>query len=206
MNEIWRPTVELGYEVSNLGRVRSLDRPIERKGKGVRLYKGCILTPIMDKYGYLRVSMGRKAYQIHRLVGMAFPDMVDWTENTKGKPFDELQINHKDENKENNRVDNLEWCLGKYNMNYGTRTSRVTKKRSKTVYMYTLDGGLCGMFSSTAEAGKVTNSSRGNITMTCLGIRQQCKGYKWSYEPPKLPKALPHYVGVLPCGPASQGN
>lgn len=125
---------------------------------------------------------------------MAFPDMVGWTEDAKGRPFEELQINHKDENKENNRVDNLEWCSAKYNANYGTRLKRISDKQyKKTLYMYTLDGKLCGLWPSSWECEKVTGFSGSHIRAVCRGERHIVKGFKWSYEPPKPLLALPYY-------------
>lgn len=106
------------YQVSNLGRVKSLDRySIDRRG-GKHFLKGIILTPYLCK-GYLRICLHvngkQKQLAVHRLVAEAF------IPNPNNYP----QINHKDENKTNNTVDNLEWCTAKYNNNYGTRLERI---------------------------------------------------------------------------------
>ena len=114
MIEEWRTIVgyEGQYEVSSYGRVRSLDRFY------YRLHKGKVLSPTKDRYGYLTVTLNcngkSKTIKIHRLVAQAF------LPNPDNLP----QINHLDEDKTNNRVDNLEWCDPKYNMNYGTRQER----------------------------------------------------------------------------------
>lgn len=114
MIEEWKPVVgyEGLYEVSSLGRVRSLDRFY------YRLHKGKVLSPTKDRYGYLTVTLNcngkSKTIKIHRLVAQAF------IENPDNLP----QVNHKDENPSNNNVDNLEWCTAKYNNNYGTRQER----------------------------------------------------------------------------------
>ena len=176
MEEVWRPVVgyEGLYEVSNLGMVRSLDH-YGYNGRGKTLYKSKILDFNKNKKGYVRVGLHidnvLKYFQVHRLVGMAFPDLVGWTEDTKGKPFEELEINHKDENKENNRADNLEWCDGPYNIRYSL---------AKTVYQYTLDGQLVKVWPSLAEC-RINGFNSGNISECCNGKRKKHKGYRWSY-------------------------
>lgn len=127
--EIWKPVVgyEGYYEVSNMGRVMSLDRYVRSKGgKSHYLKKGRILK-YGDNRGYKMVTLYRDktiTYKfVHKLVAEAFiPN------------FDHLpEVNHKDEVRDNNRVDNLEWCTKKYNMNYGTRNERAGKAISKAL-------------------------------------------------------------------------
>ena len=113
--EEWKsiPGYEGLYEVSNLGRVRS----VERCDRFNRKIVSKILKPNYVS-GYLRVGMYKnktfKYYLIHRLVAQAF------LPNPDNLP----EVNHKDEDKSNNRVDNLEWCDRSYNMNYGTVQQR----------------------------------------------------------------------------------
>lgn len=110
---------------------------------------------------------------------MVFPDLVGWTEDAIGKPFDELQINHKDQNKENNCVTNLEWCNSYYNNNYGDHNQKL----SKTVYQYTLDGELVRVWPSTQECGR-NNFSASHVAECCRGELKKHKGFRWSYNPP----------------------
>ena len=124
--EEWRPVVgyEGLYEVSNTGRVRSLDRYVRSKSKSYRLQKGSILSPSTSNgylYVILQASQVTRKFRIHRLVAQAF------LPNPDNLP----QVNHKDEDKLNNRVDNLEWCTVKYNNNYGTRTIRAKETAIK---------------------------------------------------------------------------
>ena len=163
-----------GYEVSTAGSV-------------LNPMTGQVLRPVKKNKGYLYVNLYkdgvRKTYAVHRLVGMAFPDLVGWTEDAKGKPFDELQINHKDKDRANNRVENLEWCDGKYNVCYS---------QAITVYQYTLGDKLCGLWPSTRECGR-HGFNQSHIAECCRGEQTNHKGFKWSYEPPKPPKSLPLY-------------
>ena len=102
------------YQVSNLGRVKSLGNNKSKKEK--------ILKPYLNKDGYSLINLYKKGkiknFQVHRLVAEAFiPNVNNY-----------LQVNHKDENRTNNKVDNLEWCTHKYNLNYGTRNKRHSEK------------------------------------------------------------------------------
>ena len=114
--EEWKsiPGYEGLYEVSSYGRVRSVERCDRFNHKIVSK----ILKPNYVNSGYFRVGMYKnktfKYYLIHRLVAQAF------IPNPDNLP----QVNHKDEDKSNNRVDNLEWCSRSYNMNYGTLQQR----------------------------------------------------------------------------------
>ena len=120
MIEEWRPIegYEGLYEVSNTGRVRSVDRYIKTCYGSYRLHKGKVLSPTKDRYGYLKVILscnGKcKTINVHKLVAQAF------IENPDNLP----EVNHINEDKTNNRADNLEFCDHKYNMNYGTRQER----------------------------------------------------------------------------------
>ena len=127
-NEKWTPVpivpYNIKYLVSNMGRVKSKDRKVNYREKvskkiSKRIYPGRVLNPATSSEGYKFVSLridGRvKQIYVHRLVAMAFVDGYD----------DGLVVNHKNENKADNRYKNLEWCTQKYNANYGTRNERM---------------------------------------------------------------------------------
>ena len=125
--EIWKSIQEFDglYEVSNMGRVRTIPHLSNYKGKSKRHIKGRIKKISSDKNGYSFVSLYRgkskKLRKVHRLVAEAF------IENPNNLP----QINHKDEQKTNNSVSNLEWCSAKYNNNFGTRNARLSETKKK---------------------------------------------------------------------------
>lgn len=130
MKEIWRPIkgYEGKYEVSNKGRVRSLTRYCMHFGYRKALIRGRLLIGHKDTSGYIMVGLHNKGtiknLLVHRLVAQAF------IPNPHKYPI----INHKDENKANNHVKNLEWCTQKYNVNYGTakKRARSTLKINRT--------------------------------------------------------------------------
>lgn len=126
--EIWKDIqgYEGIYQVSSHGRVRSLDRIVERKGSSGNFFvKGRVLTQSDDTHGYMKVNLTKhdqkRTFKVHRLVAIHFLD------NPNNLPC----VNHKDENKLNNNVDNLEWCTKEYNNSYGTKCKRQSETRKK---------------------------------------------------------------------------
>lgn len=178
IKEIWKPIVgyEGYYEISNIGRVRSLRRTLaNRYGKNFTIQER-IMRLDNDKDGYKKVLLAKnginKQMFVHRLVAQAF------IPNPNNYP----QINHKDECQFNNRVENLEWCTNKYNCNYGTRNIRHTLKRSNPVLQYDLQGNFIKRFPSAREAERQMSNGRIHITECCNGFCQTAGGYKWYYE------------------------
>lgn len=124
MREIWRDIKDFEgiYQVSNLGRVRSLARWIKRKDGKTIYRKGRILKPQTGsgyQTVYFRVGNKQKWFYVHRLVAEAF------IPNPDNLP----QVNHINENRMDNRVENLEWCSQRYNINYGTAIERQIKTK-----------------------------------------------------------------------------
>lgn len=129
--EIWRDIqgYEGVYQISNLGNVKRLAYTIKNPGPrangSILSFKEHLLKPRKITHGYLSVALykngTRKDYKLHRLVATHF------ISNPNGLP----EVNHKDENKQNNCVDNLEWCTHKYNANYGSRPKRIGEFHSK---------------------------------------------------------------------------
>lgn len=131
-----------------------------------------IMRKVIQKttpYGYLYFQNNKKYTLSHRFVAECF------ISNPDNLPC----INHKDENKKNNCVDNLEWCDRKYNNNYGTRNKRI----SKTTYQYTKDGVFVKKWNSLSEIKKHLGYNIGSISLCCNGKRKVHMGYIWSYKP-----------------------
>lgn len=179
MQEIWKdiPNYEGLYQVSNLGNVKSLMAFNSYIGKYYKREK--ILKPKKDKKGYFMVCLcknkntlnfgdyHRKYIRIHRLVAETF------IPNPNNYPI----INHKDENKQNNNVENLEWCSYLYNNNYGTKNKKICKK----VKQYDLDYNFIKEYRSIMEASRQLKISHSSIILALKGKTKQAHGYKWEY-------------------------
>ena len=198
-NEIWKDIkgYEGKYQISNMGRFKSLN--YRRTGKEK------ILEGYPDKDGYLFVQLWKdgkgKNCRINRLVAQAF------LENPQNLP----EVNHKDEDKTNNRVENLEWCSKLYNIKYGTGIKRSAekrrgkkkseehikkiseklkgrkqseehiKKRSKPVFSVDKESGLIVWWKSIAEAERCTGIACQNICACCKGKAKSAGGHYWLY-------------------------
>ena len=164
------------YQVSNIGRVKSLERIVIRKDGSEQHRKERILKPSINDDGYLRVNLydssGKiKAFKVHRLVCEAFH------ENPKNKPC----VNHIDENKTNNTASNLEWCTYTENINHGTRNTKVAKALGKPVGQYTPNGELVKVWQSTREVQRQLGFACQNISKVALGKQKTAYGYVWKY-------------------------
>lgn len=191
--EVWKPVVgwEDSYMVSSLGRVKSLERVVSF-GISKRVIKEKILK--QHKKGtceYYSVNLSKNGKQnwilVHRLVASHF------LPNPKNLPM----VNHKDEDKSNNTVDNLEWCSAQYNNTYGTIRERQinTLKKGyqenkyninyykKPIIQFTMDGELVRTWDSAIDAERGTGIQHRNICACC----KKHKGYysaggsKWEY-------------------------
>lgn len=169
MEEEWRNIVgyEGLYQVSNLGRVKSLFR-----------YKK-ILKPCLSK-GYYRVELFKeksgKMFPIHRLVALAF------IPNHNKLPC----VNHKDEIKTNNCVDNLEWCTHEYNSNYGHCRDKIRRKCKLKPVKQIKNGKVLNVFSSVLSATNyfgVDKSYGSSIINVCKKKKGHYTafGYEWEY-------------------------
>ena len=174
IEEVWKPTEYKGYEVSNLGRVKSY-RCDKVNGK--------IMKPYLSTKGYLQIDIsldGRKRKNrvhlaVHRLVAMAFIP----------NSFNLPQVNHKDEDKTNNRVDNLEWCTNEYNSYYGTKSQRVAQKTRRAVYSIDINGNREDFDGVRSAARLLTgniNSSGSDIANVIAGKRKIAYGRQWFYK------------------------
>lgn len=178
MDEVWKQVkgYEGLYEVSNMGRIKSLPKTLKGREGSVRISKETILKQANHPSGYLSVVLCKnevhKTTLVHRIVAETF------IENPKAYP----QVNHKNENKKDNRADNLEWCSPNYNLCYGTRMERKAKSTGKEVCQFDLDGNFIKSFASIVEAANAVGGQKAPISNCCLGRSHSSYGYKWSFK------------------------
>ena len=180
--EEWRDIkgFEGKYMVSNLGRVKSLKRTVWNKGRGYYItVSEKILKTFDNGYGYLQVALSKdgkdKEYYVHRLVATAFLE----------NPMGYTEVNHIDEDKTNNCVDNLEFCSRSYNINHGARNKKagkkIAEKKSKPVFSVNKESGLIMWWQSAKEAERCTGIAQQSICACCKGKVKSAGGHIWFY-------------------------
>ena len=181
MKEEWRDIkgYEGKYQVSNLGRVKGLERTVNTWNAYKTLYER-VLKTYMAYNGYLKVVLQGKTKLIHRLVAEAF------IPNPENKP----QVNHKNEVKQDNRVENLEWVTAKENVNYGTSLRRraatqrrlgnqINNKGSSKKVICVEEQKIFESINDAVRKGFGKDSSA--ITKCCKGKKQTHNKYHWRY-------------------------
>jgi hypothetical protein len=168
---------KIEYLVSNKGNIKSVH--FLKNGEIKELHMKCFV----DKDGYLyigaRIDKDTKFFKVHRLVAKMFLDEYS----------EELQVNHKDENKQNNDVTNLEMCDNKYNCSYGSRRTKL----AKPIIQLDLDGNFIKEWPSIIEIQRCLGFKNASIISCCKGYLKDSKskkvypvhhshGYKWVYK------------------------
>lgn len=190
MKEIWKDILNYEglYQVSNLGDIKSLKR---------KHTKGCILRYSIGNSGYKQVVLCKngecKTRMIHRLVAETFIE----------NPNNFKEVNHKDENKLNNSVDNLEWCDRIYNQNYGTAIKRMVENHNykecakkgalkhnysligykirKRILQKSIEGKIIKEWKGIYYAAKSLNLCPSGISLCCNNKIKTCGNYCWEY-------------------------
>ena len=187
----WRPVPTLGgrYEISNTGLVR-------RSSPAKRTYVGRVRTPQVNRCGYLHFMATRDNkcvdIRIHRAVALAFLGYP---------PFPGAQVNHKDGNKLNNNVENLEWCSRMENIAHARRKGLCHD--AKTICQLTLDGNLVHIYDSIHSAARALGLQPGNISACCnhkkrkLSVAKTAHGFAWKRNPDKSIDKLDKDTGEI---------
>lgn len=170
------------YKISTFGRILSLSKTFKtgRNHSIEKTYPETIMSPSKTKKGYLRVNLFKdgklKSFQVHRLVAEAF------IPNPNNYP----EVNHINEVKDCNIVDNLEWCTGKYNINYTkaylTSQPKAVEKVKRPILQLNLAGEFIKEWASMSDASNALNLNLANLCLCCKGKRNKCGNYKWKYK------------------------
>lgn len=179
MLETWK-LIYGNYRVSNLGKVESLPRHLKTNYTShnytPRKIKGRILKPVIRNNGYCCVTIKGKQYLLHRLVAENFID------NPNNLP----QVNHKDGNKLNNRVENLEWCTAKENVQHAYKMGLNHKSsdhyNAKRVLQFDLKGNLIKSWACIMDIERNIGINHRHISSVCKNKRKTCGGYIWKYK------------------------
>lgn len=182
---IWKdvPGYEGHYQACTDGNVRSVTKTVRTKGDSTAVKHGKVLAQTSRKKGYLCVGLSKngqsKVIETQRIIALTF------LSNPDNLPC----VNHKDEDKTNNDVNNLEWCTYKYNNEYGNRRKKVSEARingkmSKPVIQYDTDGNFIAEYPSFAEVKRSLGYDSAKINACALGKphRKTAYGYVWKYK------------------------
>lgn len=178
--EIWKDIKDYEglYQVSNLGNVKRVNL--------CNIKKSHLLSLKKDKKGYLYVTLSKKGKQkakkVHRLVAEAFIPKIEVKKyQNESINYEKLDVNHKDEIKTNNCVDNLEWCTHSYNTHYGTGIKRMGERHRSKVVQIDLDNKIVKVWDSIKEAALNLNISKQGISACCRKKSKTSGKYKWRY-------------------------
>lgn len=180
LKEIWKDikNYEGLYQVSTYGRIKSLSK-FHRTSKNHSSIgywtKDKILKEQYDKDGYAKINLiknnKQKRFSIHQLVAQTFIS----------NPCNYKYINHKNEIKNDNNINNLEWCNSCYNANYGNRNEKISKNKSKKIVQFDGDGKIIRIWDSITQASKELKIQISHISSCCNKKRSKTGGYSWRF-------------------------
>ncbi len=186
--EIWKDVIDYEgfYQVSNIGRIKSIDRIVPR-GNGNLTIKGQIMTQIINNRGYLSVSLCRNAKYKHMVVHKL--ELLAFKDNPENKPFG----NHKDGIKTNNILTNLEWATCSENNQHaydtglktGVCTGKFGKDNPSSKPLCQMDKNTMEVlndFDSVHDVYRKLGFAVTNIAAACRGSQYTSHGYIWKYK------------------------
>ena len=171
--EVWK-SIDIfkdKYEISSCGRVKNI-------------ITGYIFVP-QKRGNYLKVTLNKKQLSIHKLVAETFLDKRDFKcmsdENRDLIDLSNLEVNHKNEVKSDNRAENLEWCTHKYNSHYSKCIEKCSKANEKPINQYDVEGKFIQKWNSINEASKILNIPQSCISRCVRKLRNKTHNYKFEY-------------------------
>ncbi len=180
--EIWKDIegYEGLYQVSNIGRIKSMNRIVNNNG-GTDYRKERVIKQDIDRGGYEQIHLckdgKRKTLKVHRLVAKAFPEIC-------GEWFEECEIDHIDGVKNNNKATNLKVCTKSENMRNPLTISKISNLKKKPVLQYTQNGEFIREWDSASTAANELSISRSTILISLKG--GNTRKYKWVYKEDNL--------------------
>lgn len=193
------PGYEGHYEVSDIGRIRSLDRYVSHARSGKQFVRGKVLAVPLDTHGYPRVVLsidGRfKSWAVHRAMLAAFEPRADWRQ---------MHVNHKDGKTQNNHLGNIEWCTASENRLHSYRVLKTNNPQlgkkgvlsplSKPVVGVRIDGGERKHYRATTDV--LVDGFKPSDVLGCVGGRQKShKGWMW-FKPHEAPAEAKYTPGT----------
>jgi hypothetical protein len=197
--EIWLDVEPKGsYQVSNFGRVKSLDRLVECEGGRFENRKGCEMKLYLDDrkgagYVYVSLKSFKKRVSVHKLVAEAF------LPNLQNLPL----VNHKDGNKKNNCVNNLEWCSVSQNIRHAHSLGLIHSPKSSShssarkIHQFNLDGSFIMTWNCITDAEKALNIDGSNISANANNKAKSAGGFIWKFKDEKVVKSLENLANEI---------
>lgn len=183
IEEVWKDIPELTgkYQASSIGRIKSIERTIKQANGRMRTFPSKILKPFIDQWGYPRICLYKedcspKKYKVHRLVAMAF------IPNPHNLPI----VNHIDHDRTNSKVENLEWCTVKENVNHMIKAGRQPIQKtgfnhwaSKSVIAIKISTGERTIFGSQKDAARKLGLYQTHVNGCITGRQKTTNGYRF---------------------------
>lgn len=175
--ELWKDIqgYEGYYQVSNFGRIKSLSRFLNYVDGQVRFMEGKIIQPRICVAGYALLNLHKDGkqltVQVHRVVALHFLERTSF----------ELIVHHIDEDRLNNKVENLEWVSRSFNTLYGDSPKKIANSKKKSIIQLTLQNEVVKIWESAKEVEDTLGFNKGHLGEVCSGKHKTAYGYLWKF-------------------------